>query len=101
MEFAKENMDAVETLEVLLDGIEIEEVKKYRLNTGLFYFKGNPDLTECYDPCITGETQPGLVDGYFLMFKKMKVGKHTIVIKGEIPSADITFEINIILNVIN
>lgn len=100
-DYANESIDAIETIEVFFDGIEIEEINKYRLNTELFYFQGNPDLTECYDPCITGESQPGLVDGYFLMFKKMKVGNHTIVIKGEVPSADITFEINIILNVVD
>jgi hypothetical protein len=99
-EFAKKNIDAIETLDVYFDGIKIDEINKYRLNTGLFYFTGNSDLTECYEPCITGEPQPGLVDGYFLMFKKMKIGKHTIFIKGDIPSFDFTFEITILLNVI-
>lgn len=100
-EFSDENMDAVETLEVFLDGIEVGRMKDYRLNTGLFHFKGNPDLTECYEPCITGETQPGLVANYFLMFKKMKVGKHTIVIKGEMPKHEYSYVINFVLNVID
>src|SRR5690606_10652039 len=52
-ESAKENLDAVENIEVFFDGHQIEEVNKYRLNTGLFNFNGNPDLTGCYDPCIT------------------------------------------------
>ncbi|CAN5543888.1 hypothetical protein BH23BAC1_BH23BAC1_45890 [soil metagenome] len=99
-EFAKETMDGIKTLDVFFDGIQIVEVNEYRLNTDLFYFTGNPVLTDCYEPCITGVPQPGLVDGYFLMFKKMKKGKHTILIKGEVPSFDFTFQINIVLNVI-
>jgi hypothetical protein len=100
-EFAKGLIDGIETLEVYFDGVQIEEVKNYRINTGLFYFTGNPVLTDCYDACITGKSQPGLVDGYFLLFKKMKKGKHTILIKGEVPSIDLSFEISIKLNVIN
>lgn len=99
-ETAKEILNAVETLEVFFDGQEIEEVNKYRLSTDLFLFTGNPELTGCFDLCITGDPQPGLIDGYFMMFKKMKIGKHTIVIKGEIPSFEINFEITILLNVI-
>lgn len=100
-EFAKEIIDAVETLEVYFDGIKVEEMNEYRLNTDLFYFTGNPELKECYDACIQGVPQPGLIDGYFMMFKKMKFGKHDIVIKGEVPSIDLVFEIKIILNVVN
>ena len=99
-EFAKETMDGIKTLDVFFDGIQIVEINEYRLNTDLFYFTANPDLSECYEPCFTGKPQPGLVDGYFLMFKKMKKGKHTILIKGEVPSVDFTFQININLNVI-
>ena len=100
-EFAKSAIDAIETLDVYFDGVNIEDIKNYRLNTSLFTFTANPDLSECYEPCFTGKPQPGLVDGYFLMFKKMKFGRHTILIRGEIPSFDFTYEINIVLNVVN
>lgn len=100
-ESAKDIMDDVEKLEVFFDGIKVEDVNEYRLNTDLFYFTGNPELKECYDACIQGVPQPGLIDGYFMMFKKMKFGKHDIFIKGEVPSIGLVFEIKIILNVVN
>ncbi len=100
-EYAEEIINTIETVEVIFDGIAIQEVSKYRISTDLFYFIGNPALVECYDPCITGEPQPGLVDGYFMMFKKMKTGKHTIVLRGDIPSEEFTYESTIVLNVTN
>ncbi|REG82277.1 hypothetical protein C8N25_12223 [Algoriphagus antarcticus] len=53
-ETATEYIDPFEKIEVYIDGIEIYELMKYRLSTDLFYFTGNPDLAECFDPCVTG-----------------------------------------------
>jgi len=100
-ETGKEFLDVLEITKVIINGNEIEDVNKYRLSSDLFYFTGNPDLATCFDPCITGESQPGIVDGYFMMLKKLKVGKHTITVKGEIPSEEYSFEWTIVLNVTN
>ncbi len=98
-ELAKESIDAIETLEVIIDGNIVYDPKAYRTSTDLFYFTGNPDLAECYDPCITGEEQPAIIDGYFMMLKKFKVGRHTVVVRGEVPSDDFKYEVTFILNV--
>ena len=33
-----------------------------------------------FDSCVTGRRQPAVSDGFFLMFKPMSPGQHTIVI---------------------
>lgn len=96
---AKGIIDPFESITVILDGREIENIEKYRQNTGVFIFTGNPELTQCFDPCVTGSPQQGLVDGYFMMLKKLGPGKHTIVVKGELPSEDFQYEDTIIINV--
>jgi hypothetical protein len=100
-ETAKPYIDIFETVEVFIDGAQIDEALKYRISTDLFSFTGNPELAGCFDPCVTGEPQDAVIDGFFFMFKKMKIGKHTILIKGEAPSEDFNYEWTIILNVIN
>lgn len=99
-ESAKGVIDPLKIVEVSIDGNKIDQTTKYRLSTDLYYFAANPDLTECYDACVTGETQPWLIDGYFMMLKKLNVGKHHIFVKGEVPSQDFTYEWNLILNVV-
>jgi hypothetical protein len=37
---------------------------------------------QAFDPCITGSLQPGIVDGFFMMFKPLPVGEHTIFVHG-------------------
>jgi hypothetical protein len=103
-DFLKETAEPIissfESVTVILDGNEIESIANYRLTTDVFYFTGNPELAACFDPCITGSPQLGLIDGYFMMLKKLSPGKHTIVIRGAIPSEDFEFEDTIIFNVL-
>lgn len=99
-DYAKGIIDPIEKVEVFIDGTEIEDPMAYRLSTDLFYFKGNPALVECYDVCVTGEPQPGLIDGYFMMLKKLKVGRHEVLVRGEIPSQDFVYELNLVLTVV-
>jgi hypothetical protein len=39
-------------------------------------------LREPLDPCITGDWQPAVVDGFFMMFKPLKPGQHVIRVHG-------------------
>ncbi|MCF1751781.1 hypothetical protein [Mariniradius sediminis] len=96
---AKGIIDPFESVTVIIDGREIESIEKYRQNTGVFIFTGNPELAQCFDPCVTGSPQQGLMDGYFMMLKKLGPGKHTIVVKGELPAEDFQYEDTIIINV--
>ncbi|PWK86638.1 hypothetical protein [Fulvimonas soli] len=66
-------------LDLKLDGRPVFNPKRYLYTSeDLFALKG--DLSEtAFDPCITGGYQPGIVYGYFLMFRPMAPGMHTIV----------------------
>jgi len=96
-EGAGDVIDLVEVVGLTFDGNEVENLDDYRFLSDLFYFTGNPEQAECYDPCITGEPQPGVFDGYMVMFKKMSVGEHTIVMHGEMPEYELNW--NVTLNI--
>lgn len=67
---------------VTFDGVEIVDPLSYRFTSGdLFYFRGDPSMVQ-FDSCVTGHRQPAVSDGFFLMFKPMSPGQHTIVIQG-------------------
>lgn len=64
------------------DGINLLD---YRFPTELFNFTGNPDLINCLDPCVTGTSQVAVSDGYWIMLKKLKKGKHVLHFHAEVP----------------
>lgn len=80
---AKFFMDSVDLLEVSLDGRPLSDVFSYRfVSDDLFSITGDPSLQQPFDPCITGSPQPAVVDGFFMMFKPLERGAHTIVVHG-------------------
>jgi hypothetical protein len=75
-------MDSVNLLDVSLDGQPFSDVLGYRfISPSLFYFTGDSSM-QAFDPCITGTLQPAIVDGFFMMFKPLDPGQHTIVVHG-------------------
>jgi hypothetical protein len=75
-------MNSVNELDVSLDGQPFSDVLGYRfISQQLLYFTGDPSM-QAFDPCITGSLQPGIVDGFFMMFKPLDRGQHTIVVHG-------------------
>jgi hypothetical protein len=80
---AKAFMDGVDLLEVSLDGRAFSDVLGYRFHSAdLFELTGDPSLQPTFDPCITGSPQPAIVDGFFMMFKPLDPGVHTIRVFG-------------------
>ena len=77
-------MDTVDHLEVTIDGVAVKRVlDDYRyVSDDLFSITGDPSLAGVLDPCITGEPQQAVVDGFFLMLKPLDRGEHTIVVHG-------------------
>lgn len=76
-------MDGVNRLEVSLDGDAFSDVLGYRFHSSdLFSLTGDPSLQATFDPCITGSPQPAIVDGFFMMFKPLDPGLHTIRVHG-------------------
>jgi hypothetical protein len=80
---AKAAMDTVNFLQVSLDGQPLNSVFSYRYHSDdLFTITGDLSLRADLDPCITGEPQPAVVDGFFMMFKPLDRGEHVIVVHG-------------------
>lgn len=67
---------------VSFDGVDLVDPLSYRYTSeDLMFFKGDLSM-QPFDSCITGRRQPGVSDGFFLPFKPMTPGEHTIVING-------------------
>lgn len=90
---AKAFMDGVNLLEVSLDGQPFSDVLSYRFHSeDLFSLTGDLSLQPTFDPCITGSPQPAIVDGFFMMFKPLDPGPHTIRVYGtDVRGADKTY----------
>ena len=79
---AKAFMDGVNQLEVSLDGQPIADALGYRFHSAsLFTLTGDPTFA-ALDPCVTGSPQPAIVDGFFMMFRPLPPGAHTIRVFG-------------------
>ncbi|HKD15422.1 MAG TPA: hypothetical protein VKE71_12885 [Candidatus Angelobacter sp.] len=92
-------MDSVNLLEVWLDGQPLHDILTYRfISDDLFLIKGDVSLQGPLDPCITGSRQPAIIDGFFLMFRPLDHGAHTIVVHGTNTFGDdrwFTYKLNI------
>ena len=79
---ARAFMNAVNRLDVSIDGRELDDVLGYRFSSDdVFTLDGDPTFT-ALDPCVTGNPQAAVVDGFFMMFKPLEAGLHTIVVHG-------------------
>jgi hypothetical protein len=68
--------------EVLLDGVAVHDPLSYRFAShDLFSFTGDLSM-QAYDTCVTGKPQPAVIDGFYLLFKPLAPGEHTIVVNG-------------------
>ena len=75
-------MNSVNLLDVSLDGQPFSEVLGYRFSSDdLLTITGDTSL-QVFDPCITGSPQSAVVDGFFMMFKPLDRGAHTILVHG-------------------
>ncbi len=83
---AKSIVDMAGSLEVSLDEIKLNRPIDYRISTNVFYFTGNADLINCLDPCVTGTSQAGVSDGYWVMLKALSKGTHTLRFKSGVPA---------------
>jgi hypothetical protein len=73
-----EILSVVSDLSVTIDGDEVSNLDSYKFITDLFWFTANPDLAGCFDPCVTGGSQPGVADGYYVMLKPLSKGQHVV-----------------------
>jgi|RhiMethySRZTD1v2_1073278.scaffolds.fasta_scaffold295432_1 hypothetical protein len=67
-------------IDVTLDGQPLNDILSYHFAShDLMFFKGDLSLQSSVDACITGTFQPAAVDSYFIIFKPLPRGHHTIV----------------------
>ena len=83
-------------MSVTLDGVRISDLLPFRVTTELFYFQALPELT-CLDPCVTGELQPGVADGYWIMLRPLPPGQHKLNYKGSYPKLGWAMDVTYIL----
>ena len=74
--------DNVTGFTVTLDGVNIQDPLSYRFfSPDVFGFNPDPSLV-AFDSCVTQRHMLGVVDGFYLLFKPMTPGQHTLVLVG-------------------
>ncbi|MFZ2899156.1 MAG: hypothetical protein WA004_11065 [Saprospiraceae bacterium] len=68
----------VSSLSVTIDGNNVSNMGSYKFVSDPFDCTVNPDLANCVDPCATGEPQPTVMGGYYVMLKPLSKGQHTV-----------------------
>lgn len=90
-------MDLGSGLSCDIDGVSVENLNAYRVQSPLFTFGPLPAGNILGAP--VGSTSPSVSDGVFLMIRPLKAGAHTIHYTGAIPSfgfgMDITYHITV------
>jgi hypothetical protein len=76
--FGNEFVPDLPDLFATIDGIPLTDLSSYKVTTSLFMFQADPGLSTIYDPCITGESQPGVSVGYWLWLPPLPPGEHTL-----------------------
>jgi hypothetical protein len=70
-------MDDIDHLEAELDGVPLQQLFDYRTPSGLFTLL--PDASfSAIDGCVTGDPQPAVSDGFWVMLMPLSVGEHTL-----------------------
>lgn len=97
-EFLREGAAAIIDLATDLfaevDGVPIGNLFNYRAHSDLVTFTAHPSLI-AIDPCVTGEPQPAVADGYWVMLAPFKPGPHTIHFGSRALFGDFQFEVDV------
>jgi len=85
----------VESLKVVVDGKELQELGTYRFTSPIFSFMGaDPNI---FYPFYGGYREFAFADGYWVLLTPLPPGNHTIHFEAEIPSwafkVDVTYNL--------
>jgi hypothetical protein len=98
-EFAGSVIDGAINMAVEVDGTSLTDLTEYRGTSDLFLLDIHPEWA-ALDPCVTGEPQPAVTDGYWLMLAPLAPGGHTLHFHAELPSfgfvLDVTYDLTVI-----
>jgi hypothetical protein len=81
-----------------IDGVSLTNLSRYRATSALFRFTADPALTNpdiWGDPCITGNSQPGVSVGYWLLLPPLPPGQHTLHFGALSWGQDITYHLTV------
>jgi hypothetical protein len=71
---AKEDQDKVNLVRVTVDGVDIPDMRDYRIQSPMF----NLSLPENNAAGVPAQESTGVSDGYFVMLKPLSRGEHEI-----------------------
>lgn len=104
-EFLREGADAAmdwyipdtSALFAEIDGQALTDLGLYRATSDLFLFTADPAAAPIYDACLTGEPQPGVSTGYWLLLPPLTPGTHTLHfgVVNENVTQDITYVLTV------
>jgi hypothetical protein len=83
-----------------LDGVPISNLRSYRATSRIEEFEADIS-NQVIDPCVTGDIQHGVADGYWLMLKPLSPGEHTLHFGGAMDffgtpfSLDVTYHLTV------
>ena len=76
-----------------LDGVSLTNPSDYRATSKLFTFTGDLSFQGTFDPCVTGNPQVAVSDGYLVILKPLTPGMHTLEFSG---FGDVTVHLNVV-----
>jgi hypothetical protein len=92
-------IDLATALAVQVDGVELQNPFNYRAASHLVTFTADPSWV-ALDPCVTGQPQFGVSDGYWVMLAPLPKGEHTIHILATVDAwgfrLDVTYHLTVL-----
>ena len=92
---AKDEIDKIENLDVIIDGTRLSNLKKFRVQSGAFDVNLPQDNIWGVKP---GKTRAA-ADGYWIFLKPLPKGKHTLQFNGSCLAGTINIGTNYYLEV--
>jgi hypothetical protein len=92
---AKEDQDNVRNVQLVVDGISIDDWREYRVSSPLF----NITLPENNILGLPPQQTQAVSDGYFIMLKPLPVGEHIIDSSGNLVDVTTTGTLNFVSEV--
>ncbi len=79
-----------------IDGVPLSNLTSYRATSRLFTFTADPALSAIFDPCVTGNPQPGVAVGYWLLLAPLTPGTHTLHFGAPSWGQDVTYNLTVV-----
>jgi hypothetical protein len=73
-------MDDITAMEADLDGTSLQQPFDYRVHSGLFTLLPHASWG-AVDACVTGDPQPTISDGFWIMLMPLSIGEHVLRFK--------------------